>query len=433
LDDKARQRALIQRAQRGDIDAFDRLVRDYQDMVVAYALAQMGDFHAAQDAAQDAFITAFDQLAELRQPEAFPGWLQAVVRTACNRMQRKTRLQTTSLDQVEELWEMPIKESNDERDDLLLVALRSLPAAERAAITLFYTSKYSHEEIARFLGVQKTTVQGRLRLGRKRLKERMLKMAEEKLRDNAPSRDARFADRVKRLVRPEELKSDEEQPWQNGRGTDVWQMITATIEGDLKTIKKSVEKDPRLVSCSYQYRMPLHFAVQENHIDVVQFLLDQGADATYRSGNAWHERPLVVAEERGYQELRALLAEHLERTQGVTEEGELLAAAIRVGDMAKVGAMLDDNPALIEAADERGNKAIHWAVMTRRMPMIDLILERGADINAMRPDGARPLDLSNGDYFYRGWRDAPKTALAWAQKKGHGEIEAILRQAGAQV
>lgn len=73
--------------------------------------------------------------------------------------------------------------------------------------------------------------------------------------------------------------------------------------------------------------------------------------------------------------------------------------------------MLDDNPALIEAADERGNKAIHWAVMTRRMPMIDLLLERGADINAMRPDGARPLDLSNGDYFYRGWRDAPKTVL----------------------
>src|SRR5687768_656345 len=46
------------------------------------------------------------------------------------------------------------------------------------------------------------------------------------------------------------------------------------------------------------------------------------------------------------------------------------------------------------------------------MDLIDYLLKRGADINAMRPDGARPLDLTNGDYHYRSWyRDLPSTAL----------------------
>jgi ankyrin repeat protein len=46
--------------------------------------------------------------------------------------------------------------------------------------------------------------------------------------------------------------------------------------------------------------------------------------------------------------------------------------------------------------------------MTRQIDMIDELLARGADINARRQDGARPIHLSNGDYHYRGWRDVPK-------------------------
>src|SRR5262249_36890746 len=43
--------------------------------------------------------------------------------------------------------------------------------------------------------------------------------------------------------------------------------------------------------------------------------------------------------------------------------------------------------------------------------LIDYLLERGADINARRPDGIRPLHLTNGDYHFRGWRDLVSTAL----------------------
>jgi ankyrin repeat protein len=46
--------------------------------------------------------------------------------------------------------------------------------------------------------------------------------------------------------------------------------------------------------------------------------------------------------------------------------------------------------------------------MTRRIDIVDELLDRGANIDAKRQDGARPLQLTNGDYHYRGWRDVPK-------------------------
>ncbi len=412
MDDRARLAALIGRARRGDVNAFGRLVRDFQDMAVGYALSLLGDVHAAEDAAQEAFLTAFQKLGDLRETSAFPGWFRAVVRTACVRMRRVNRLETVPLSAACELaGGDPMPMEQDEHGELL-VAVRSLPETERSVLTLFYMSEYSHKEIAAFLGVAETTVQGRLRTGRARLRERMLKMAEENLRREAPSRDSRFEDRVRRLVRPEELKSDEEQPWNGGRGVEVWEMMTATIRGDLETIQRLAAKDPRLVNCSHQSRSPLHFAVQENRVDVVKFLLEQRADPTFRSGNPWHERPVTIAEERGYTVLKALLEAHLAEKHRVSDGGERIAEAIREWDVDRVRAMLDAEPALIEAGDARGNLPIHWAALTRNMKMVDLLLERGADINAMRPDGARPLDLTNGDYWYRKNRDVPKVAVA---------------------
>jgi hypothetical protein len=55
--------------------------------------------------------------------------------------------------------------------------------------------------------------------------------------------------------------------------------------------------------------------------------------------------------------------------------------------------------------------------------MIDELVGRGADINSQRPDGARPIQLTNGDYLFRGWRDvssktSPRQVLAHLRKRG---------------
>ena len=66
--------------------------------------------------------------------------------------------------------------------------------------------------------------------------------------------------------------------------------------------------------------------------------------------------------------------------------------------------------------------------MTRQLDMIDELLARGADINARRGDGARPIQLANGDYNFRGWRDAPYDWPTTPQ-----EVRERLRARGAYV
>ncbi len=96
------------------------------------------------------------------------------------------------------------------------------------------------------------------------------------------------------------------------------------------------------------------------------------------------------------------------KTHGASPKGEAVAEAIRARNLADVKALLEASPELLHAGDARGNQPIHWAVMTRQPELIDELLARGADLNAKRPDGARPIQLTNGDYHFRGWRDVPK-------------------------
>lgn len=63
---------LVVRAQTGDRAAFDDIVLRFQDMAVGYAPALLGDFHLAEDAAQEAFVGAWTELPRLHKPAAFP-------------------------------------------------------------------------------------------------------------------------------------------------------------------------------------------------------------------------------------------------------------------------------------------------------------------------------------------------------------------------
>ena len=70
---------LVQTAQQGNHQAFGQLVYRFQDMAFAYAYSIVGDSGVAQDAAQEAFMDAYQTLAKLREPAAFPGWFRRIV------------------------------------------------------------------------------------------------------------------------------------------------------------------------------------------------------------------------------------------------------------------------------------------------------------------------------------------------------------------
>ena len=207
------------------------------------------------------------------------------------------------------------------------------------------------------------------------------------------------------MFRPDELAKDQPLLWSPGRGVDVWAMFCAARDGNLVVIERLLEKDPSLVRSSFEYRTPLAFAVRENQLEVAAFLLARGADPI-NSGTP--DTLLQIARDRGYAEMQALLEQALARGRAAAPHGEAIAAAIRERSLGKVKSMLDASPDLLHAPDERTNQPIHWAVMTRQLDLIDELVARGADINASRADGARPIQLANGDYMYRGWRDVPK-------------------------
>ncbi|MBI4326705.1 MAG: ankyrin repeat domain-containing protein [Chloroflexi bacterium] len=207
------------------------------------------------------------------------------------------------------------------------------------------------------------------------------------------------------MTQPDALKKDAPLKWSAGRGTDVWAMFCACIAGDLETVQRLSKKDPSLARCHYNYRKPLYFAVRENRLEVAAFLLERDPDPT---GLAFNDSLLDIARDRGYAEMQRLLETKLSELHGASARGEPVATAIRARDLAKVRSLLEASSELLHAGDERGNQPIHWAVMTRQLDVIDELLARGADFNAKRTDGARPIHLTNGDYHYRGWRDVPK-------------------------
>src|SRR4030095_8715520 len=128
--------SLVRAAQAGDDLAFSELVRAYQDIAVAYATSILKDYHLAEDAAQEAFVDAYRELASLREPAAFVAWFRAIIFKHCDRMTRRKRPPVAELEAAFTVASMePSPEENLElRETKTYVwkAIAALSDAERA-------------------------------------------------------------------------------------------------------------------------------------------------------------------------------------------------------------------------------------------------------------------------------------------------------------
>ncbi len=101
--------SLVRLAQAADSDwaerqeAFCQIVERFQDMAYGYSLALLGEAALAQDAAQEAFITAYLQLGQLRDPSAFPGWFRRIVFTQCSSMRRRKAFQMQAIEEDQDI------------------------------------------------------------------------------------------------------------------------------------------------------------------------------------------------------------------------------------------------------------------------------------------------------------------------------------------
>ena len=83
----------VRRAQTGDSaardDAFEHLVRDFEGLVYSVAYNRLSDSQLAEDAAQEAFLTAYKRIAQLNDVSAFPAWLKRIAQTQTDRIMRR--------------------------------------------------------------------------------------------------------------------------------------------------------------------------------------------------------------------------------------------------------------------------------------------------------------------------------------------------------
>ena len=168
---------LVEWAQDGDEQAFESLVRLHQDAVYRIALRTLGDPAEARDTAQEALITAWRKLTDLRDPRTFRAWLYRIVgRLALNAV--RARRPEDSGDGSEE--EPRFAESSAGPADRALAtnlraalgeALTGLPPRQRICWVLRELEGLGYEEIAEIVDSTPTAVRGRIHRARTHLVE----------------------------------------------------------------------------------------------------------------------------------------------------------------------------------------------------------------------------------------------------------------------
>lgn len=177
--------ALIQSAQRGELEAFNTLILHYQDMVFNTAVRILNDEDLAADAAQEAFISAFRSIATFRGG-SFKAWLMRTVTNACyDELRRQKRRPTTPLEpdtaDGEEMdspkWladpnMTPDQLSEaDELEHAIQHCLDALPTEFRTAVVLADIQGMDYTEVASASKVPLGTIKSRLARARLRLRE----------------------------------------------------------------------------------------------------------------------------------------------------------------------------------------------------------------------------------------------------------------------
>lgn len=163
----------VRKAREGDIQAFSYVVAAFQQTAMAWARGQTQGEHAAEDAVSDAFVLAFAKLNQLRELEAFAGWLQALVRTCCLRqLRRKLNPLYDGFDAGTEDAPEDAAQSA-ELKQAVRGAVGELREGQRAVIERHYLEGRKLEEIARELGLPLGTVKRRLFEAREKLREKL--------------------------------------------------------------------------------------------------------------------------------------------------------------------------------------------------------------------------------------------------------------------
>jgi len=176
----------VRQAQKGDLAAFDELVKRFQRQAVGVAYRLLNNMDDALEISQDALLNAFDKLNTLSRPAQFGPWLMRIVSNlSLNRRRARALRAAASLeggsgdDDERSTWEPagsraetpPEIASGAEMQERLAKALATLPEMQREALVLFSMAEIPQKEVAQMLGCSVEAVKWHVFTARKKLKE----------------------------------------------------------------------------------------------------------------------------------------------------------------------------------------------------------------------------------------------------------------------
>ncbi|MBP9534724.1 MAG: sigma-70 family RNA polymerase sigma factor, partial [Pseudoxanthomonas sp.] len=182
-------------ARRGSHEAYGRIVRACQNTVTAIALAITGDVQASEDIAQEAFLSAWQQLDRLRNSASFLPWLRQITRNLARDWLRAQAQRPLSGEAAEIAIGMAADPSPEPADRLLRGEaeaaaediISALPEDSREVLLLFYREGQSSRQVAALLGLSDEAVRKRLSRARASVREDLLQRFGGLARSTAPS------------------------------------------------------------------------------------------------------------------------------------------------------------------------------------------------------------------------------------------------------
>lgn len=186
---------LLKASMQGDKFAFESIVKKYQSFICAITYSATGDVGKSEELAQETFLSAWKDLAQLKDLNKFRSWLSSIARNIIRnsfRIQKQDIMsKAASIDQMEDIG---IKDSGPtetaittEQQAVVKQALQQIPTKYREPLVLFYRQEQSVREVAEQLGLSEETVKQRLSRGRKLLKEQVAAIVETTIRRTGPS------------------------------------------------------------------------------------------------------------------------------------------------------------------------------------------------------------------------------------------------------
>ena len=187
---------LVAESLAGNKDAFRQIVERYQTLICSVAYCATGSISQSEDLAQETFVTAWKDLAELREPAKLRSWLCAIVRFRIGKQFRQQgrdpihsaeSLEVVNSSAAPELPPHAQAITNEEMA-ILWRSLERIPELYREPLVLFYREHQSIETVAANLDLTEDAVKQRLSRGRKMLQEQVLAFVEGALEKTSPGK-----------------------------------------------------------------------------------------------------------------------------------------------------------------------------------------------------------------------------------------------------